>query len=178
MNKPQLIAISAALLAPAILSADKISLAVSGGVFFPVNSEIQNLFGKSILKVGVSPSGHAPGSNWKVAADISAISAEKDGNKFFVAPVLAVLERSFGSTTDQYRPYVLFGGGIAYYDYAITRSSTRFSNKTFGAAGLAEVGVNFDKVWRLSASYTGAQKRDDFDFSGFTIELHYTFARL
>jgi hypothetical protein len=142
---------------------------VKGGLYMPTDSEIKDVFGSSIFVFGLSFDDFTrQADKWRLTLDFDFITGQKDGNKFFAAPVTASVGRVFGSRDDQVRPYVRFGVGGAYFDYSITRPSTleRISEKKFGFGADAELGVFFGERVRVSAKYVWFSKVDNFDFSG------------
>jgi opacity protein-like surface antigen len=147
-------------------------LGVKGGLYFPSNGEIRDIFGSSIFVFGISADDFSrQPDKWRLTGNFDFISGTKDNDKFFAAPVTASVGRVFGAPGDRMRPFVRFGVGGAYFDYSITRPSTgeRFSTKRFGFTADAEAGVFLSDRVRVSAKYVWFSKVDDFDFSGFQL---------
>ena len=152
------------------------NLGVKAGVYLPTDSEIRDIFGSLIFVIGLSFDDFSrQADKWRLTVDFDFITGEKDGNKFFAAPVTASIGRVFGSPEDEFRPYVRLGAGVAYFDYSITRPSTseRFSTKRGGFGADVEVGFFVGDKFRLSAKYVWFSKVDDFDFGGLQLTATY-----
>jgi hypothetical protein len=155
-------------------------IGVKGGLFFPTDSEIKDIFGSSIFVIGVSFDDFTrQADKWRLTFDFDFITGKDGDDKFFAAPVMASIGRVFGKRGDQARPYVRFGAGLAYFDYSITRPSTgeRFSEKKIGFGGSAEVGLFFGERVRISAKYVAFSEVDEFNFSGLQLTATFNLIR-
>lgn len=144
-------------------------LGVKGGLFLPTDSEIKDIFGSSIFVIGISFDDFTrQADKWRLTYDFDFITGKDGDDKFFAAPVMASIGRVFGNRDDNFRPYVRFGVGVAYFDYSITRPSTgeRFSEKKIGFGGTAELGAFLGERVRISAKYVMFSEVDKFNFSG------------
>lgn len=158
---------------------------VDVGAYFPSSSEIRDIFGGALLRVGVRPFEQRVSDKWKFIVDVNALAARKHGSKLFVMPVTFGFTRSFGDPESKSIPFVQVAAGPAYYDYTILRnmeveaeggkgsSTERISKKRFGANANVELGMLFDQ--RLAVVLRGDfyTKADDLDFNGFSLTLSY-----
>jgi hypothetical protein len=158
----------------------KTFLGVKGGIYFPTNSEIRDIFGSNLVVIGISVDDFSrQADKWRLTADFDFITGKDGDDKFFAMPVTASFGRVFGSPEDNFRPYVRFGAGAAYFDYSITRPSTleRFQEKRFGLSANAEAGFFVGERLRVSAKYNWFSKVDDFDFSGLQLTATFNLVR-
>ncbi len=152
------------------------NLGIKAGLYVPTGSLVRDVFGSSIFVFGISFDDFSrQADKWRLTVDFDFITGQKDGNKFFAAPVTASVGRVFGSPEDHFRPYVRFGAGVAYFDYSINHPDTseRFSTKRGGFSADAEVGFFVGDKFRLAAKYVWFSKVDDFDFGGLQITATY-----
>lgn len=155
----------------------RFGLGGSAGVFFPTSSVLRDKFGSSVTSIGISPSDESLPSAARIFTDISVLSANRSGNRFLVIPATIGFGKTFGKPADVSRPYARVGVGIAYFDYSISHEGRRRSDRNFGAAADAEVGVLVGGRLRLSARYYFLSERDGFNFNGLELAVKYTLFR-
>jgi hypothetical protein len=154
-------------------------LGVEVGAYFPTDAKIRDIFGTSVLKVGFNYGNVGrQADKWRLTYNFNFISAEKDGNRFFLLPVTAAVGRVFGEEGASTRTYVRAGIGLAYMDYGIDVTSVdRRSGRKILPTANAELGVILSDRLRLAGSYSWFSKTDGFDFSGFQLTLSYNLVR-
>lgn len=155
------------------------------GAYFPTSSEIRDVFGDAMLRVGIRPFERRISDKWKFIVDVNALAARKHGSKLFIMPITFGFTRSFGSPDSNSIPFVQVAAGPAYYDYTIYRSTEisdmgdkgsdteRISKKRFGANANIEAGILLNHRFAIIARGDFYSKADDFDFSGISLTLSY-----
>jgi len=158
---------------------------VDVGAYFPSSSEIRDIFGDALLRVGIRPFEQRVSEKWKFIVDVNALAARKHGSKLFVMPVTFGFTRSFGDPESKSIPFVQVAAGPAYYDYTILReaemettggkgsSDERISKKRIGANANIEVGMLFDHRFAVVLRGDFYTKADDLDFNGISLTLSY-----
>jgi hypothetical protein len=154
-------------------------LGIEGGFFMPTDSVMRGLFGTSVPALGFSVGNQGnQADKWRLTANFNFVSANKDGNRFFILPVTAAIGRIFGDTKQSMRPYVRVGVGMAYMDYSLNIGPGNTpAAKRFAPVGNAEVGVIIGERFRIAAAYYWLQKVNNLDFSGLQLTLSYSVLR-
>lgn len=141
------------------------------GAYFPADSEIRDLFGDSLLKIGLSPVSQRYEKSFAITPDVTFITAEGNNSRMFIVPVTANL--STGMKSNGLKSFVSVGAGPAYMDYKLRRPDTKgfitFKERTVGWNMNFEAGVLIGERIAIEARYDWFQEMDDFDFSGWTI---------
>lgn len=169
------LSISAFAAEPAV-QRDRPNWGITVGLYVPASEEIRDLFGESMLRVGLAPQSDKFKQNWTISPVVQVLSASRNGSRLFASPVTANLTKGF-SMGGSSRGYVSFGYGPAYFDYRLTRGSTTYSDRTIGWNSNAEIGWLLSDNFSLESRYDWYSKRDGFDFSGWSISANLALFR-
>ncbi|MFN3728404.1 MAG: hypothetical protein ACK4XJ_01650 [Fimbriimonadaceae bacterium] len=164
---------------------EKIPLSGQIGVYYPSNGEMRQLIGSQVLSIGLRPGGARVSKAGTISFDIDAVTGSRDGNKVFLLPVTGTYTYLFNQ--DEFAttvPYARLHAGLAYMDYALTRTDPnrgavgRQSAKVIGGTGGIEAGLLFNNNLRLSARYNWFTEPRGFNFNGLQFEVSYVLFRL
>jgi hypothetical protein len=145
-------------------------IGASAGFFLPSSGEVRGAFGSSIFKFGIGGVGRQSTGNLKMGTQLDFITANKNGNRMFIAPFTFNVEQALSlDQSSNIVPYVKAFAGLAYIDYGITRGGLRFDEKVIRPTYGIEGGVVVTDRIRLSARYNMFPKTGGFDFSGLTV---------
>lgn len=157
------------------------SWGVSVGAYFPRDEDIRTLFGDTLIRFGVSPVSRKFDKKWDITTDVNILWANENGARLLVVPFTVGATIGFGS--DDAKWYVAVNAGPAYYDYRLFRLSEvdgkptllEFRERTIGWNANVEGGILLNNRLSITGRYDWFKKADDFDFSGFSINVNYAF---
>jgi hypothetical protein len=155
------------------------ALGITVGGFFPTDSEIRDLVGKSFLQFGISPGGGITKEKYSIKPELTFLGGSGNGNRFSIwgLPVTITIPLGMGRETNI--PYVAAGIGPTYFDYNITRPGpTNFNDKGFGVISHIEGGMVFSQNLKLSIRYNMLSEKDGFNFNGVQVGLSWQFFKL
>jgi hypothetical protein len=149
------------------------------GAYFPVDSDISDLFGNALPRFGFSPVDRKFDKKFDIVTDVNILFANSDEARLFVLPVTVGVV--FGTGDQKSKGFVAVNAGPAYYDYVLFRFNgtgfDRFDARKIGWNANVEVGLLLNNRFSITGRYDWFNKSDDFDFSGFSLNLNYTFIR-
>lgn len=155
----------------AVVSAQSsFGLRVGGGIYYPSNSSVRQLFGDQWSRFGFSPGSVRVSRGSRLDFDTEVISREARGNRLFLFAPTVGFTQSFDSQGD-FVPYIAVRTGPAYADYRIgatTRREWRVNTNV-------ELGATAGRSFRFYGRYDLFSKRNGLDFSGFSINAEWLF---
>lgn len=150
--------------------------AIDVGAYFPTDGEIRDRFGNTLWRAGFRPYRTPQAERGKVIFDATIISARNDEDRMLVIPLTVGVLKTFGEE-ERGLTFVSAGIGPAFYDYSIHRtvglSLVDHQASTFGVGAHVDVGLTIQQRLTFTARYDWFSKSDDFDFSGFSINLSF-----
>jgi hypothetical protein len=150
-------------------------LGASVGLYMPVDSDVRDAFGSSILRFGFGQDARTRTGNLLIGTSLDIVTANKHGNRLFLAPFTVSAEQAL--TLDRnasMKPYIKGFLGAAYIDFSIERNGSHYDDKVLRAVYGAEFGVVMSDRLRLSARYTAYPKTGRFDFSVLTLSATFS----
>lgn len=148
-----------------------INLGASIGAYYPLSSEIRDVFGSRILKVGIQPV-QSQTLGGGVSGSIDLITANSNGSSFYIIPVTVSYEKSLssGPKIPLAAPYIKFSAGIAYFNFDLTlNSGQKFSSTRTGTTAGVELGYKFLSNAKIFAKYNYFVRQEGLDFSGIQV---------
>lgn len=154
-------------------------MGITIGVFFPTDTEIRDLVGKSFFQFGFSPSVGIQKEKYSIRPELNFLGGSGNGNRFSIIAVPITFTMPLGMGQEKTTPYIAAGAGLTYFDYDITRPGpVNFRDKGIGTIAHVEAGIVFGDRMRLSARYNMLSERDGFNFNGLQVGLSWQFFRL
>ncbi len=151
--------------------------AIDAGVYRPTSEEIRDRFGDYLFRVGVRPFGNELIGSGKPFIDATILTARQGSSHLFVLPVTLGFITSTGDENDDTISFASVGVGPAYYNYKIKRlvgsTIVTIKESTFGWSAHAEIGIRIQKRLTITGRYDWFSESNDFDFSGFSLNLSY-----
>ncbi len=149
------------------------------GAYFPVDGDISDLFGSALPRFGFSPVDRKFEKKFDIVTDVNILFADSDDARLFIFPVTVGAVLGIGDQTT--KGFVAVNAGPALYDYVLFRSNgkgfDRFDARKIGWNVNLEVGILLNNRFSITGRYDWFNKSDDFDFSGYSFNLNYTFLR-
>ncbi len=149
------------------------------GAYFPVDGDISDLFGSALPRFGFSPVDRKFEKKFDIVTDVNILFANSDDARLFILPVTVGAVIGIGG--EKTKGFVAINAGPAYYDYVLFRFNgigfDRFDARKIGWNVNLEVGVLLNNRFSITGRYDWFNKSDDFDFSGYSVNLNYTFIR-
>lgn len=141
------------------------SYGVMLGVYNPVNSQVQDLFGDSWFRYGLRPITAEGPQGWRSTFDVSFYSMSKNFNDVQIIPVTLGMIRRFGDEAKA-RGYVAVNVGPYYCD--VTVPGMGIDKKGVGMNANVTAGVIIKKSLSLEARYEVMNDFEGLDFSALT----------
>src|SRR5687768_6526169 len=83
-----------AMVAAAVPASAQFDIGASAGFFLPSSGEVRGAFGSSIFKFGIGGVGRQSTGNLKMGTQLDFITANKNGNRMFIAPFTFNVEQA------------------------------------------------------------------------------------
>jgi hypothetical protein len=154
--------------------------ALDVGAYFPVDGEIRDRFNDVLIRVGFRPYRVPKADKGRWVFDFGVVAAKSDESRMLVVPLTFGWLQTFGSE-EKGITFITAGVGPAYYDYSIERlvgmSIVDVKGRKIGASAHIDVGVTLQKRLTFTARYDWFSESDDFDFSGWSLNLSWAVFR-
>jgi hypothetical protein len=156
----------------------QIPVGVDLGIFMPTDGDVQDVYGSSWFRVGVTPLSFQSPGPWRFTFDLGFLKRSNDllvpdgkggtvlSNDVTLIPLTFGVTRSFSENTD-FLPYIAFRVGPYYVN--VDSDSFGVDKSGFGVNANAAFGVSFSRRFYIEARYDWFSKFEDIDFSGFSI---------
>jgi outer membrane protein W len=160
---------------PALSHAQKSTYTIGAtvGYYFPSDSTIRKAMGSDIFIWGIQPLTFGRPKSNAIGLNINVIGADQNGSNFLLVPVTLGYEYHFGDTNSTTVPYARLDVGGAFMNYSIATSGATISGSRIGGVAGAELGVEIQKNWRLSARYYVFTKENNLSFNGVQLTLSF-----
>lgn len=166
MRRFVLFLLAAATFAGAHAQSGGVPIGVDLGVFFPVDKDVQDAFGKSWTRIGITPLSFQKPDTWKSSFDFVYLHERRKGNSVTLIPVTIGVTKSFG-TDPNMRPYVAFRLGPYWGDVSSPAFGVNESKVGLDVNGA--VGITFNNMFYIEGRYDHMSDFAGIKFSGFFI---------
>jgi hypothetical protein len=134
------------------------------GVYLPTDSTVQDTFGRSWWRVGLTPLSFQDPGMWRFTLDIGVIGNQTSLGRALLIPVTAGVTRSFEASGGA-KPYVVVRAGAYYGD--VFSPPLGINSSQIGFNGNVAVGVSFQDTFYIEARYDVFSEFKNLDFNGF-----------
>jgi hypothetical protein len=134
---------------------------IEGGLYYPSNASVRNAFGSQWNSIGPASVTDPKFQALGVTPTFDIITSRQNGNRLTLVPVTWGATQALGDRTGTV-PYIRYGIGLYYADYRVGTESARI----VGGTATAEIGVVFNRTFRLAARYDVYTQRDGYRFDG------------
>lgn len=155
----------------AAAQSDGLRIGLRLGAYFPSDVDVRERFGDVLPLVGIARAMPARPGSFSLFPSLEVSGARSGSDRFLIVPLTLVAEYQL-PVNGPVVPFVRGEGGIAYYDYRVRLDTANVARgREFGPAAAAEAGLVVSQHLRASARYRLFQEYDNFNFSGFELNL-------
>ena len=151
---------------PASAEKSKLTFALSGGAFMPMNSTTKDKFGDSWTRISFTTFEPEKTAEWRFISEGGSYKLDSDTSSVSLYPISFGFERGFGEN-NSVRPYMVLRAG-PYYG-KVRDDSLGINDKHIGLNGNVSLGLVFSRRYYLEARYDYFSELEGYDFSGFSI---------
>jgi hypothetical protein len=161
-----LLALLAILTGPASAEKSKLTFALGGGVFMPMDSATKDKFGDSWTRISFTTFEPEKTAEWRFISEGGSYQLDGGAADVSLYPISFGFERGFGEN-HSVRPYMVLRAG-PYYG-KVHDDSLGINEKHIGLNGNVSLGLVFSRRYYLEARYDYFSELAGYDFSGFSV---------